>query len=159
MGKDFSELVARDVMKTRLVTLQPSTDVFAGIKTLIKNKISGAPVVDSEGRLLGVFSEKCSMQVVIDAAYEGLPTNKISAFMDTDPQTVDEDAGLLTIANVFLITPRRRLPVLKDGILVGQISRRDVISAAAKQSTVKSPHSKKLLYLSALREMDDAPVH
>lgn len=158
MGKDIAGLVAKDVMRTRLVTLDPTTDVFDGIKTLIKNKISGAPVVDKSGRLLGVFSEKCSMQVVIDAAYEGLPTNKISAFMDLDPQTVNEDTGLLTIANVFLITPRRRLPVLRDGILVGQISRRDVISAASKQSDIKSPHSKKLLYLSAIREMDEAPV-
>jgi CBS domain-containing protein len=158
VGKDIAGLVAKDVMRTRLVTLDPTTDVFEGIKTLVKNKISGAPVVDKTGRLLGVFSEKCSMQVVIDAAYEGLPTNKISAFMDLDPQTVNEDTGLLTIANVFLITPRRRLPVLRDGILVGQISRRDVISAASKQSEIKSPHSKTLLYLSAIREMDEAPV-
>lgn len=158
MEKDIAGLVAKDVMKTRLVTLNPSTDVFEGIKTLIKNKISGAPVVDETGRLLGVFSEKCSMQVVIDAAYEGLPTNKISAFMDLDPQTVGEETGLLTIANVFLLTPRRRLPVLRDGILVGQVSRRDVISAASKQAKLKSPHAKQLLYLSALREMDEAPV-
>ena len=65
MKHDITTMVARDIMKTRLVTLKPTTDVFKGIKTLVKNKISGAPVVDDDRRLLGVFSEKCSMQVLL----------------------------------------------------------------------------------------------
>ena len=158
MKHDIATMVARDIMKTRLVTLKPTTDVFKGIKTLVKNEISGAPVVDENGRLLGVFSEKCSMQVLIDASYEGLPTNQLGAFMDTDPQTITEDARLLTIANFFLISPRRRLPVLRDGILVGQISRRDVIAAAEKLNHHKPSPSKRLLYLSALCEMEEAPA-
>ena len=158
MKHDLTTMVARDIMKTRLVTLKPTMDVFKAIKMLVKNKISGAPVVDDKGHLLGVFSEKCSMQVLIDASYDGLPTNQVGAFMKTDPQTTTEDARLLTIANFFLISPWRRLPVLKDGILVGQISRRDVIAAAEKLNTRESSHSKKLLYLSALCEMEEAPV-
>ena len=158
MKHDLTTMVARDIMKTRLVTLKPTMDVFKAIKMLVKNKISGAPVVDDKGQLLGVFSEKCSMQVLIDASYDGLPTNQVGAFMKTDPQTTTEDARLLTIANFFLISPWRRLPVVKDGILVGQISRRDVIAAAEKLNTRESSHSKKLLYLSALCEMEEAPV-
>ena len=157
MQHDITTMVARDIMKTRLITLKPTTDVFKGIKTLVKNKISGAPVVDDDRRLLGVFSEKCSMQVLIDASYDGLPTNQVGAFMKTDPQTIDEDARLLTIANYFLLSPGRRLPVLKDGILVGQVSRRDVIAAAAKLSDHRASPSKQLLYLSALCEMEEAP--
>ena len=157
MKHDITTMVARDIMKTRLVTLQPKMDVFKAIKLLVKKKISGAPVVDDAGHLLGVFSEKCSMQVLIDAAYDGLPTNQVNAFMKTDPQTTTEDARLLSIANFFLISPWRRLPVLRDGILVGQISRRDVIAAAEKLNIRESPHSKRLLYLSALCEMEEAP--
>lgn len=157
MKHDITTMVARDIMKTRLVTLKPTMDVFKAIKMLVKNKISGAPVVDDKGQLMGVFSEKCSMQVLIDAAYDGLPTNQVAAFMKTDPQTTTEDARLLTIANFFLISPWRRLPVLRDGILVGQISRRDVIAAAEKLNTRETSHSKRLLYLSALCEMEEAP--
>ena len=66
-GKPNSVL-ARDIMAKRLVTLHPEVDVFQAIEILVKNKISGAPVVDENMKLLGVFSEKCCMQVLIDAA-------------------------------------------------------------------------------------------
>ena len=98
------------------------------------------------------------MQVLVDSVFEGLPTNEVRAFMDADPDSVDEDARLISIANFFLITPSRRLPVLRDGKLVGQISRRDVIRVAAKKGPKHTDHSKRLLYLSALRKMEEAPA-
>ena len=154
-----ASLSAIDIMVTRLVTLRPETDVFDGIKTLVKHKISGAPVVDSEGKLLGVFSEKSCMQVLIDAAYEGLPTNQIRAFMDPEPRTIEANTSFLTIAEVFLNTPRRRLPVIDaDGMLIGQVSRRDVIKATSKLILSAPDHASTLLYLSALREMTDPPA-
>ena len=97
-----ANIVARDIMIAKLVTLSPETDVFQGIETLIRHKISGAPVVDESGNLIGVFSEKSCMQVLIDAAYEGLPTNSVSAFMDSNPETIDENTSFLTIAQIFL---------------------------------------------------------
>ena len=55
-------------MVRKLVTLTPESDVFEAIGQLLKNRISGAPVVDPEGNFLGIFSEKTSMQVLISAA-------------------------------------------------------------------------------------------
>lgn len=158
MTHEISDMVASDIMVRRLVKLQPDTDVFKAIETLVKNRISGAPVVDEDNRLLGVFSEKCCMQVLVDAAYEGLPTNQVRAFMDKDPDSVDENTQLISIANFFLITPSRRLPVLRNGKLVGQISRRDVIRVAARKAPKQTDHSKRLLYLSALRELEEVPA-
>lgn len=158
MTHQISDMVAADIMTTRLVKLRPETDVFKAIEVLVKKKISGAPVVDADNRLLGVFSEKCCMQVLVDAAYEGLPTNDVAAFMVKDPFCVNEDLQLLSIANYFLISPARRVPVVRDGVLVGQISRRDVIRAAAKKEVRHTDHSRKLLYLSALREMEEVPA-
>jgi len=158
MSNQLSDMVAGDVMVTRLVKLKPKTDVFKAIEILVKNKISGAPVVDENNKLLGVFSEKCCMQVLIDAAYEGLPTNEVSAFMVKEPDTVEANTQLLSIASYFLITPSRRLPVVRKGILVGQISRRDVIRAVAKKQVRSTSHSRTLLYLSALREMEEVPA-
>lgn len=108
MTHQISDMVAADIMTTRLVKLRPETDVFKAIEVLVKKKISGAPVVDADNRLLGVFSEKCCMQVLVDAAYEGLPTNDVAAFMVKDPFCVNEDLQLLSIANYFLISPARR---------------------------------------------------
>ena len=149
---------ARDIMTTKLVTLDPEMDVFHGIEVLVRHNISGAPVIDADRRLLGIFSEKSCMKVLIDAAYEGLPTNQIGKFMDETPTTITPETQLLSIAQIFLTTPRRRLPVIEDEKLVGQVSRRDVIRAASKIMKLTKDHKKILLYLSALRDMQDAPA-
>lgn len=125
-------ILARDFMATRLVTLRPETDVFEAIRLLMRSRISGAPVVDRRGKFLGVFTEQCGMHVLLDAACDDLACNTVEAFMDRDAQTIAADAPLLSIAQFFLLTPYRRLPVLdEDGCVVGLVSRRDVISAAA----------------------------
>lgn len=119
---------ARQMMSTKLVTLSPSTDVFKAIGNLLDHRISGAPVVDQDGRFLGVFSEKTSMSVLVQAAYEQLPSTEVAAFMDADfGRTILEDVSFLECARIFRETPYRRLPVLRGGRLVGLVSRRDVL--------------------------------
>ncbi|MEN1681510.1 MAG: CBS domain-containing protein [Planctomycetota bacterium] len=152
-------LTARDVMVTRLVTLRPAMDIFDAVRLLLRNRISGAPVVDPAGNYLGVFSEKCSLNALLDAAYEGLPTSEVGLFMDTEAQTILPETQLLSIAQVFLLTPYRRLPVVDDqGRLLGQVSRRDVLRAAMKSMDRQPSKEKSLLYLSALIEREEAPV-
>lgn len=152
-------VVARDFMVTRLITLAPDMDVFQGVRLLLKHRISGAPVVDREGRYLGSFSEKCSMHVLLDAAYDSLPTTNVGAFMDTEARTVGLETDLLAIAQVFLLTSARRLPVIDDeGFLRGQISRRDVLEAAFQQLDSVPARESSFLYLSAVTERSSAPV-
>lgn len=156
----MSQLTARDFMIKKLVTLRPSMDVIEAVQMLLKNRISGAPVVEPDGTFLGVFSEKCAMHVILDAAYEQLPSNEVRAFMDADAKTIFPDTHLLSVAQLFLLTPYRRLPVLEDGKLVGQVSRRDVLKAAmdlVKHVPAKGSESS-FLYLSAVVERQDAPL-
>ena len=155
-----SQITARDFMVKKLVTLRPEMDVIEAVRRLLKNRISGAPVVDHDGRFLGVFSEKCSMQILLDAAYEQLPSNQVRMFMDSEPQTIAPDSHLLSIAQVFLLTSYRRLPVLEEGRLIGQVSRRDVLKAAMDllKTSPLSDEGSSLLYLSALIERSQAPV-
>ena len=100
------------------------------------------------------------MHVLLDAAYEQLPSNEVRVFMDADAQTIEPDTHLLSIAQVFLLTPYRRLPVIEDGRLVGQVSRRDVLRAAMKLLKLSPSRAEgsSLLYLSALVERDEAPL-
>ena len=158
MAQSIQKFVAKDIMTTRLHTLRPDTDVFKAIDTLNKNKISGAPVINSDKQLLGMFTEKSCLEVLIDAAYDGLPTSQVGAFMDDPADTIEENTTLLAIAQIFLNKRTRRLPVLCEGKLVGQVSRRDVIRAAIKVVRSAPDRASTLLYLSALREMQDAPV-
>lgn len=150
---------ARDFMVTRLTTLTPEMDVHKAIRQLLRSRISGAPVVGPRMQYLGVFSERCSMQVILDAAYEQLPSNHVGAFMDRDAMTVPPDTQLLSIAQAFLLTNFRRLPVVEeDGTLVGQVSRRDVLRAAVDSLEIEPAREKSLLYLSALLEREEAPM-
>ena len=148
---------ARDIMATKLITLAPDADVFDGIDLLIKHRISGAPVVDANQKLLGLFTEMSCMKVLINAAYEQLPTSRVDAFMDSNPITISEDTDILSITQLFVETQRRRLPVIRDGKVVGQVSRRDVIRAVSELMHTTPERKSVLLYLSALKNMDEAP--
>jgi CBS domain-containing protein len=128
--------LVRDFMVTSLVTLDPSTDVFDAIGFLLRNAISGAPVVDADGKYLGIFSEKTSMRVLVDAAYDQIPSTEVAAFVNADPgRLITEENDLLHCAQMFIETPYRRLPVLRNGKVVGQVSRRDVLIHAHIVST------------------------
>jgi predicted transcriptional regulator len=154
----IAEMRAADIMTRKLFSLPPDMDVFQALGVLAKHRISGAPVVNAERQFLGIFSEKCCMQVLIDAAYDQLPICRVDAYMDRTPLTIGEDADLLTICQIFLNTPRRRLPVLRNGEVVGQVSRRDVLLAAAKLIEAHPNHEAKLLYLSALRSSNEVLI-
>ena len=150
--------VAKDIMVTNLVTLGPGMDVFDAIDLLLKNRVSGAPVIDDQGEFLGVFSEHSCLELLVDAAYEQLPSTQLMPFIETEAPTIAEDADLLTIARTFLRTTTRRLPVLRGGRLVGQISRRDVIGCAHKLMAVSREKGSDLLYLSSILPREEAPI-
>jgi CBS domain-containing protein len=120
---------ARDFMARNLLTLRPETDAIDAISTLLKHGFSGAPVVDAEGRFLGVFSEHYMMRLLINSAYEQVPSTRVDAFMSTAPgRLIEEDTGVFEIVQAFLDSHYRRLVVLRDGKLVGQVSHRDVFT-------------------------------
>jgi len=152
-------IVARDIMVPlkRLVTLQPDMDALSAVRMLLKHGISGAPVVEKANRYLGVFSEKTSMRFLLRLTYEDLPSSDVRSFMNADLiRTIGEELDLLSIIEVFLQTPYRRLPVLAGEFLVGQISRRDALAAATKSLKCPKTVGKQLLYLSALNRVDEA---
>lgn len=120
--------VARDVMTTKLLTFATDTDAFEAIEQLLRHRVSGAPVVDRQDGFLGVFSERYAMSLLIQSAYEGVPSPRVGAFMNTDAgRIVGEETPVMEIARIFLNKYYRRLPVVRDGRLVGQISRRDLL--------------------------------
>ncbi|MEZ5558751.1 MAG: CBS domain-containing protein [Pseudomonadales bacterium] len=119
-----------DYMATRLVTFTPQTSVVEAMTTLIERGISGAPVVDAAGALVGMLSEVDVMQVVVQDSYYNESTGIVADFMKSPVETVDADADIYGLAERFHREHRRRYPVLRDGRLVGQISRRDVLRAA-----------------------------
>ncbi|MBC8346132.1 MAG: CBS domain-containing protein [Candidatus Marinimicrobia bacterium] len=119
----------KDIMTKKLVTFQPDMHVRAAIDSLLKHKISGAPVVDENGNLIGVLSEIDCMPTIIQDSYYSDSGGSVRDFMSTDVTTVSPEMGIVDLAELFLKKHFRRLPVVDNDMLVGQVSRRDVLKA------------------------------
>jgi len=127
---------ARDIMVSDgLVTFRPDQRLAQVIRTMLRRRISGAPVVDGGMRLLGVISEFDCMRVVAAGAYDGDPVDgdrAVGDLMSVPVTTIEPDLDLYGIAHVFMTRRHRRLPVVTNGRVVGQVSRRDVLRAIDK---------------------------
>ena len=122
-------VTARDYMSAALVTFTPDMDILQAINQLIEKRISGAPVVDKQGNLIGVLSEKDCLRVALQASYHGELAGTVAEYMHGEVKTVDAEASIADVAAMFLKDDYRRYPVIRDNRLVGQISRRDVLRA------------------------------
>ncbi|MBT8117974.1 MAG: CBS domain-containing protein [Gammaproteobacteria bacterium] len=122
-------ITARDYMSATLVTFTPDTDIHAAINQLIEKRISGAPVVDKQGNLVGILSEKDCLQTALHASYHGESAGTVAEYMHGEVKTVDAEASIADVAAMFIRDDYRRYPVMSDNRLVGQISRRDVLRA------------------------------
>lgn len=119
----------RDYMNREAITLAPETNLFKAIDVLLAHRTSGAPVVDAQGSLVGVLSESDCLQGILNDAYYEESCGTVASLMSKAVETIDADADILQAAEHFVTRSRRRLPVLEQGKLVGQISRRDLLRA------------------------------
>jgi CBS domain-containing protein len=128
------QILVKDNMSTNLVTFNPDDTIEQVLDLLTKKKISGAPVVDSSGMLVGIISEGDCLREIIKGKYSNTPKflGKVSEYMTQDVITLSPELSLFDAAQKFLELKIRRFPVLKDGKLVGQISLSDVIRAFPK---------------------------
>ena len=113
----------------KLVKLAPHTEVMSAINQLVKHHISGAPVVDGDGQLVGMLSEMDCMQVGLIAAEDSCVAGPVSQFMKSNVVSVSPEDSLTQLAQLFFTKNFRRYPVIDNGRLVGQISRSDVLKA------------------------------
>jgi len=128
---------AKQYMTTDLITLEKDMNVYYAIGILLNNNISGAPVIDKNKKLIGILSEKDCLEVFaessqIDIALPSaisLGRGTVEQFMTKSISTIKADDDLYSVVDIFLKNNFRRLPVLQDEKLVGQISRRDILKA------------------------------
>jgi CBS domain-containing protein len=118
-------------MRSKVVTISPEATIAEVIHLLLHRKISGAPVVNDAGELVGIISEYQLLEVTYDAALAG---HHVRSFMTTKVISVGPDTPLAEVVTLFVLHRIRRLPVVENGRLVGIISRRDVLRHMAGQS-------------------------
>lgn len=134
-----------DVMTTRVISVAPDTDVREVARILLANRVSGAPVVDDAGHVLGMLTEGDLMRHAgTDADDSRSPSPALSAperaeafvkshglhaqdVMSRPVLSVSEDAGLEDVATLFEARHIKRVPVVRDGRLVGIVSRANLL--------------------------------
>ncbi|WP_299097920.1 CBS domain-containing protein [uncultured Winogradskyella sp.] len=125
-------LKVRDYMTTNLITFRPEQSVQEVVEALIKNKISGGPVVNSNQQLVGIISEGDCLKQLSESRYYNMPLehDNVEKRMATNVETIDANLDVFDAANKFLQSKRRRFPIVENGKLIGQISQKDILKAA-----------------------------
>ena len=126
----MTNLTAADIMARSEATLSPDMDICRAMKQLLKSKLTGAPVVDSDGVLLGMLTERDCLKVLVAWELDGLPGGNVRDFMSAPAESIRPTASLFDIAHIVLTRSFRKLPVVDaDGRVIGQVSRRDMLVA------------------------------
>jgi CBS domain-containing protein len=116
-------------------------------------QVSRRDVLRAELRLVKEVVAKAQHSDADEKLRAAAQPNEVGKYMDTEALTASPEKDMLTIAQMFLNSPYRRLPILSDGKLVGQVSRRDLLDAAAQVlRPAPSRHGAETLYLSPLAE-------
>ncbi|WP_425076262.1 CBS domain-containing protein [Psychroserpens sp. S379A] len=121
-----------DYMSRELIYFKPEQTVEEVIQILIRNKISGGPVVNDNNELVGVISEGDCLKQISESRYYNMPMEQhiVENRMIKNVETIDGNMNIFDAANKFLESKIRRFPIVENGKLVGQISQKDVLKAA-----------------------------
>jgi predicted transcriptional regulator len=129
---DPQSLTVSDYMTRSLITFKPDQSIESVMQALIKNRISGGPVVNDNNELIGIISEGDCIKQISESRYYNMPMQDqtIEKHMVSNVETIDGNMNIFDAANKFLQSKRRRFPILENGKLVGQISQKDILKAA-----------------------------
>ncbi len=121
--------VVDDYMARDLISFRPEDDIHFAIRALVDNRISGAPVVDANGTLVGVLSKKDCLQVIYSTSYHQDWGGRVQDYLSADVHTIESGTDVIAAADLFVKSSFRRFPIMSNGRLIGQISRHDILRA------------------------------
>ena len=132
-----TKLTVSDIMTSQLVIFSPEQSIHEVMRAFIKHRISGGPVVDESGKLVGVISEADCMKEISDSRYFNLPIldKSVAHFMTKKVDTIDANTSVFDAAALFSKSSRRRYPVIENNRLVGQVSRKDIVISALEMKS------------------------
>ncbi|NLC71654.1 MAG: CBS domain-containing protein [Desulfuromonadaceae bacterium] len=134
--------VVASIMDAEFVKLDAETPIKEAVETLWRKRLFGACVVDKEGKLVGIMAEKECLKIYHQALVTGNPRlleeKNLADIVPSGFKTVPSTMGIFDLAQIFLENEFRRLPVVDNGVLVGQITRRDLMRAIRQYSQKES---------------------
>jgi CBS domain-containing protein len=124
------------------VTLRPNTSIFEAIDAMLARHISGATVLDDQGRVVGVISEMDCLRAILSGTYHGDVGGTVADIMTTKVETIELGASIVDVAEKLVSGHRRRFPVVKDGKFVGQVSCRSILRAVIEYARSRKPNER-----------------
>lgn len=165
---------AKDVMTTKIVSVSPDHNVRHAAKLMLDNSISGLPVIDDEGLIVGLISEGDLIRrtelvsVVLDTpdetamsaderASDYIKRNswRVGDAMTADPVCVGEDVSLAHIAKLMDERHIKRIPITSSGKVIGIVSRADLLQAILAASPDTTAAGDEAIRLSILRRFEE----
>jgi CBS domain-containing protein len=131
--KEGSTMIARDIMTRKVCTIQPEASAQEAAQLLDQMRISGLPVVDEDGKIIGIVTEA---DIISKVDREGL---LVADIMSHEVIFVDEETLVSEIAMLLTDRKIKRVPVVNDGKLVGIVSRADIVHAVAQGHLIIRP--------------------
>ena len=119
-------MIARDIMTHNVYTIAPEASVQEVAQLLSRKRISGVPVSDKDGRIIGIVTEA---DIIGKVDREGLC---VADIMSPEIIAVDEETPVGELAMLLTERKIKRVPVMQDGKLVGIVCRADIVQAVAQ---------------------------
>lgn len=133
VGKESisEDIKVEDYMTKRMFTFKEGESVLDVMESLLRNRISGGPVINEKNEVIGMISEGDCIKQISESRYYNQPMNNMNVekYMTKNVETVSPEMSLFDLANKFLSLKIRRFPVCENGKLVGLISQKDVLGA------------------------------
>lgn len=150
---------AEDVMTTHVITVAPNDTILRAVRLMLQNRISGLPVVETDGRLVGIVTEGDFLRRVELGTQRTRPRwieylqslgkradeyvhshgRKVGEVMTYDPRTVQDNAPLEEVVRIMEKHQIKRLPVMRDEKLVGIVTRANLLRALASLAQEVGP--------------------
>ncbi|PXY36518.1 CBS domain-containing protein [Prauserella flavalba] len=122
---------ARDIMSRPVVTVSPDTSILDAIALLLRHGFAALPVVDEDDRVIGIFTEADALRG--EASAQGRADLTVASSMTRPVEVVTADTDLVRIGRKMLADSLRCVPVVHEGVLIGVVSRRDLLRPLVRQ--------------------------
>ncbi len=116
-----------DFMDRKFTRFNPNLKLSEALNVLIDKRLIAALVVNEQEQPIGILSEKDCLREFLHRGYDRMPMGAVKDYMHPAPEAVSESMPIEELTELFAGTPHRRWPVVKNGKLTGQITRRDVL--------------------------------
>lgn len=124
-----------NIMTREVITILPEADMIQAAASLLENKITCLPVLDAADHMVGILTSSDIFRFMIADLKDQVSPTRVKEYMTRAVETITPDTDIMTAQRLMSVKNFRALPVLHDGLLVGIITRTDLLSAAPSVAT------------------------